>query len=253
MSMSKSPSFKLKHLPELISGRPDYSKIMAEVCGYKNNWIGRKWVFVWKFRQAYRLVKEAQDINPNTVEENPDCEIKRPNSIDHIPFVAMLDIQSLLSNAGNNDNTTQLIIELIAKSSYSSNCDGDYNSSSDQYKDFRKRVEDMPLADAFGLYNWIDKQLDESVQFWNQKFFGVQVDDQDFELAGGAILNNFNVINTIKSICADFNITEKEAWQVSYSMVQTNSLAKATERFIQDRMRVQKESRMRQQRGQQVR
>lgn len=246
--MKNKPTFRLKHLAELISPKPDYAKIMTEVCGYKNNWLGRKWVFVWKFKQAYSMVKEYREVSPKKVKENPDCKIKRPKSIDHIPFVAMLDIQSLLSNAGNNDDITDLFTELIAKSTFSSNRDEDYNSSSEEYKVFREEISNMPLLDALGLYNWIDEQLETSVQFWNKKFFEVQIDDQDFDQAGGAILNNFNVVNTIKSVCNDFNIPEDKAWQMSYAMVQTNSLAKATERFVQDRMRIQKEARMKQQR-----
>ena len=119
--MKTKPTFRLKHLAELLSPQPDYPKVMTEVCGYNNNWLGRKWVFVWKFRQAYRLIKEYQDVHPRKVEENPNCPIKRPKSIDHITFIAMLDIQSLLSNAGEKNDITGLFIDLITKSCYSAN------------------------------------------------------------------------------------------------------------------------------------
>ena len=101
----------------------------------------------------------------------------------------------------------------------------------------------------FGLYNWIVRNLTTSAEDWNKRFFSVEVSDQDYETAGGHRMAQFNVITTIKSICEDFNLPFKEAWQLSYNLIQTNSYAKATQNHIQDQMRILKEGKMNAKRG----
>ena len=241
-------TFKLKHLEELISSDPDYPKIMAEVCGYNNNWIGRKWVFVWKFRQAYALMQKYKNLSPKGVEENPNCNIKRPQNIDNISFMAMMDLQRL--STSNSEDPSFLLAEMIAKACYGENVEGDYDSTSEKYLEFREKVLDEPLLDMLGLFNWIDKDLNRSTEFWTQKFAEVHVEDKDFQMAGGDRLDAFNVINTIKTICNDFNLTYEQAWQMSYSLTQVNSLAKATTAYVQEQMREIKEARMKRQREQ---
>ena len=217
---------------------------MSEVCGFRNNWIGRKLVFAWKVKEAYQILGEYKKLKPKQVEENPNCEILRPSNVDHISFMAMMDIQSHLSKAADLDESV-MIGELIAKVCFSENHKVDYDTTSSEFINFREKVLNQPLVDMLGLFNWIDNSIDESAEFWNQKFLEVEVEDIDLDTAGGNSLNSFNVINSIKQICNDFNIPLASAWQISYAMSQTNSLAKASERFIQDRMRILKESRMR--------
>ena len=72
----------------------------------------------------------------------------------------------------------------------------------------------------------------------------VHVEDKDFEQAGGNRMSQFNVINTIKMLCRDFNCTDSEAWQKSYALSQTNSYEAASRNFTQDQMRMLKEVKM---------
>ncbi len=235
--------FKLKHLVELLKPTPDITLIMTDVCGFRNNWIGRKFVFTKKVKEAYKVLEDFKTLEPKKVLENPDCKILRPSNIDHITFMAMLDTQSHLSKGGDGGES-YMIGELIAKVCFSENYNVDYDTSSKEFIEFREKVLNQPLLDMLGLFNWIDEALEDSTTFWNQRFLEVEVEDIDLDTAGGGSLSSFNVVNSIKQICNDFNLTLKDAWQISYTMSQTNSLAKASERFIQDRVRILKESKM---------
>ena len=72
----------------------------------------------------------------------------------------------------------------------------------------------------------------------------VEVVDKNLASVGGDALHQFNVINTIKSICNDFNVSEKEAWHISYNLAMTNSYSKAYEGYLQDQIRIKQEAKM---------
>lgn len=236
---------KFKHLQGIVDKQADYPSIMTEVLGYRNNWLGRKWVFMWKFKQAHNLIKQIEQISPKTIKLESGCKIRRPKSIDNISFRAMMEIQALLGNPGNR-KVVDLMAEMIAIACFESNVHEsiEYDSESQRYKLFKKRVLESSMIDMLGLYNWIIDALDRSRDFWERKFFNVHVEDKDYELSGGQMMNGFNVILTLKSICRDFNITIDEAWLQSYALIQTNSLAAATQNYIQDQMRIIKEAKM---------
>jgi hypothetical protein len=111
-------------------------------------------------------------------------------------------------------------------------------------KMMESRVNNLPYDQAFGIMNWIKESLHASAIMWEKRFMSVQVEDKDYDTAGGHALNQFNVINTIKNTCTDFNVTYDEAWQMPYSVIQSKSYAKATAAHIQMKMEKLKETRM---------
>ena len=239
------PTVKLKHLHLMAAATPNYSEIMTEVVGYKNNWFSRKWRFVSQFKIAFLLTQEMRNINPEELEwQENTCPIKKPANVDFITFQAMMELQALLGEGANEDNMLEVITQCITIVCYSENNEGDYDSEGQMFQDFKQEILNYSFVEMFGLYNWIVKDVQRSVDSWNERFFSVEVLDEDWDQAGGSRMGQFNVINTIKSICEDFNLPYKEAWQMSYNMVQTNSYAKATQNHIQDNMRKLKEAKM---------
>lgn len=71
----------------------------------------------------------------------------------------------------------------------------------------------------------------------------VQVIDKDLESVG-ADMSQFNVLNTIKSNCEDFNVSEKEAWGISYNLTMTNNYSKAYTSYIQEQIRIKQEAKI---------
>ena len=88
----------------------------------------------------------------------------------------------------------------------------------------------------------------ESAKMWSERFLSVEVLDADYEQANGSRMAQFSVILSVKAMCKEFNIPFKDAWQLSYNLVQTNSYANATSGKIQDDMRILKEAKMKQSR-----
>jgi hypothetical protein len=239
------PTVKLKHLHLMAASTPDYKEIMTEVIGYKNNWFTRKFQFIKQFKVAYLVTNEMRNINPENLEwQEKTCPIKKPTNVDFITFQAMMELQALLGEGASEENMLQVITQSIAIVCYSENNEGDYKSDGQEFEDFKNKILNYSFKEMFGLYNWIVKDVQRSVDDWNNRFFSVEVEDKDYHQAGGSRMSQFNVINTIKSICEDFNLPFKEAWQMSYNLVQTNSYSKATQSHIQDNMRQIKEARM---------
>lgn len=237
---------KFKHLQGIVDQKADYTEIMTETLGFKNNWLGRKWTFMWKFKQCHLLIKQIEKLEPKGIMYSDDCEIKHPRNIDNISFRAMMEMQALLGNPGER-KTTELMTEMIAIACFESNVHKSvkYDSDSKQYQSFKWRIGESSLVEMLGLYNWVSDALDRSSSLWDQRFFNVHVEDKDYEMAGGSSMNSFNIILTLKCVCRDFNVDIEEAWNQSYAMVQTNSLASATQNYIQDQMRIIKEAKMR--------
>lgn len=236
-------TLRLRDIENISQQNVDYVTIMKEVLGYNNYWFGRKFVYQSKLMQAHYLVTQSKNVDPTKVELNPDCEIKVPNNIDSITFRAMMELQATLGNS-NEENFTQTIAQIISIVCYQENCDGDYDSNCKSFLKFKERVLNAPIWDMMGIYNWIYKKENESKITWQQRFMSVSVEDQDYQQAGGASMQQFNVINTLKMLCRDFNCTDDRAWQKSYALSQTNSYSLATQNFVQDQMRKIKEVKM---------
>lgn len=249
--MKNMHTLRLKDIENIGSSRPDYTSIMKEVIGYNNFYIGRKYRFSKAFKKAHYLVTQAREIDPKLVLLDNKCLINKPNTIDNITFRAMMELQSYFGSYTSEKDFGEFVARTIAIACYQENCEGKYDSNCQQFKEFEFKVLNSPLWQMVGLYNWIDKSLQESELEWNKRFLSVQVEDADYEQAGGHRMNQFNVLNTVKAICLDFNCSYDDAWQMSYALTQTNSYAKATANHIQDQMRQVKEAKMKKQRASQ--
>lgn len=238
---------KLKHLPIIGSDKIEYSEVMTEIVGYDNTWISKKRHFKKDFKTAFDLVEAIRNVDISKVEWTEDCPIDKPANIDFICFQAMMELQALLDGGLEEESLVDNVTKTIAISCFEAcNKEEDYSSDSEAFEKFQERILDMPLIDMFGLYNWITTSVMESATMWSERFLSVEVQDADYDLANGHRMVQFNVIMSIKNICSDFNIPFKEAWLLSYNLVQTNSYSKATSTKIQDDMRILKENRMKQ-------
>lgn len=240
---------KLKHLNLISQEQVNYKEVMTEVLGYKNNWFTRKFKFIKTFAIAYSLSEQIRNIDPAKLTYDEKCSIKKPANIDFISFQAMMELQALLGATNEQTDLLHVTSQAIAIACYSENNEGDYISEGQKFDNFKQRILNSSFIEMFGLFNWIVEDVTRSSEEWTQRFFSVQVEDMDYDRAGGSRMSQFNVIMSIKSICADFNLPFKEAWQLSYNLVQTNSYAKATQNHIQENMRMIKESKMRSQRN----
>jgi hypothetical protein len=239
---------KLRHLNKMDKGGMDTHELIENLSGHKNSWLNRKIFYKKLYKEAFATMLFFSKLDFLKVELNPNNLIKLPNSIDEISFAAMMKIQVAKSNLGTK-TTSELICEIIALACYKANTPYDFDTDSRHYKSFKNRVWNSSALDMVGLFNWVSEALDTSTKTWNERFFSVQVDDKDYEQAGGNRMDQFNVITTIKHLCTDFNVTEDQAWQLSYVLSQTNSYAKATYGHIQNEMTKIKERKMKQQRS----
>lgn len=243
-------NLRLKDLENISSKNPNYSIIMKEILNYKNTFFFKKRNFKKNFLKAHSLIFEARNIDISKISLSDNIDIKIPKHIGNISFMAMMELQILMKNYEKEIDFGKYIAKIICIACYSENYKGDYSSNNYKFKSFYNHILNSPIWDMIGIYNWIDKNLRELEIEWNKRFLSVQVEDKDYEQAGGSRMNQFNVINTIKSICKDFNLTYEKAWQVSYALTQTNSYAKATANHIQDQMRQIKEAKMKKHRNQ---
>lgn len=250
MTMNKSLRIKLKFLGLISTKQVDFRPIIKDSISYN------RWKF-WKIFSLIKFIKQItaeinfirqQDFKNTIVSDN--CPIKRPIDIDHIPFIAMIELQQLF---GNTDSDSIPIEQLISKSiaivCFSSNNKEDYDSDSIEFKKFHERILEEDLIEMMSVFKWIEKILDESSSAWEINFFEVEIEDRDYEAAGGSRMNQFNVLMTIKNTCTDFNIPYKDALLMPYGMTQANSLSKATQAHVQDTMSKIIEARMKQERA----
>lgn len=222
----------------------NYTTIMENVFKYKNNWLSKKLFFKRKFRKAYIYMDEIRNVDPGKVEWTESCSINKPAFTDYISFRAMMELHALI-NGKSNDHIADLMASVISIICYQEHTKAEkYVSSSDEFKEFKEFIYEQPAIEMMGLYNLLMKQMDESAKMWNQRFMSVEIKDEDYDLANRGRLAQFNIVNTLKQICNDFNLTYDEAWQMSYNLVQTNSYSKATSGHVEDQMRQIKESRM---------
>lgn len=234
---------KLKHLDLQYEENVDYAKLMVELFGFKNTWLHRRFLFIKMFLRAKEFVNTMSFLDPTKIKYSENCPIKRPESIENIPYIAMMELYAL-SGQKHERVTSELISNTIAITCYNTIHDRDFDIDSKSFKQFKERILEMNLIDALGLYNWIGESLIKSAAHWERLFFEVHVEDRDFVAAGGDRYNKFNIINTVKNTCSDFNVKYEEAWQMPFIVVQTNSLAKATYAHIQSEMSNIKERRM---------
>lgn len=235
---------KLKFLTLLSKEDIDYKTILQERLGFtKARWYHTLY-FIRSFKKLSEEVKELRNLDPKKVEESKDCRINKPENIESISYGAMVELQLLFQNPGERE-IGELITESISLCCFESHTKKDFDSDSEDYKNFRKLIGEEDLIHMLGLYNWIDSSIIASTQKWNKLFQDVRVYDQDWDNAGGQMMDKFNVLTTVKKTCEAFNMDYYSALKLPYGLVQANSLSDATRYFIQDRMKSAIESRMR--------
>ncbi len=246
--------FKLKHLDilkNIDSENADYATLMTDILGYENSFFGKAKWFMKNFMKIKQIVNDINKISLQDVKLNENSFIKRPSTVDEIPYVLMLNLQNYVSTTKVDENLSAHMAKVIALVTYESNRETLYKPNSKIYIEYEKSLLNQPLFDMFPLYNWIMADLKKTSEEWEDRFFSVEVIDEDYERHGGAGMKQFNVVNTLRSICEDFNYSEKEAWYVSYHLVMTNNYSKAYSSWITKNIQVAKEAEMKRKQQQQ--
>ena len=238
--------FKLKHLNILTEedeSKRDLSILMVDILDYKNSIFGKvKW-FVKNFVKIKSIVEEVNAIDYTTIELNEDSSIKRPGSINDISYLAMLDLQRIISQDSYGD-ISEHIAKVISIATHDENrFTKYYDNSKLSNNSFQNMLLEQPMFDMIAIYNWILKEIEKTSKEWEELFMSVQVIDNDLESVGGD-LSQFNVINTVKSNCEDFNVSEKEAWGLSYNLTMTNNYSKAYSNYLQEQIRIKQEAKI---------
>jgi hypothetical protein len=238
--------FKLKHLNILTEedeSKRDLSILMIDILDYKNSIFGKvKW-FVKNFVKIKSIVEEVNAIDYTTIELNEDSSIKRPGSINDISYLAMLDLQRIISQDSYGD-ISEHIAKVISIATHDENrFTKYYDNSKLSNNSFQNMLLEQPMFDMIAIYNWILKEIEKTSKEWEELFMSVQVIDNDLESVGGD-LSQFNVINTVKSNCEDFNVSEKESWGLSYNLTMTNNYSKAYSNYLQEQIRIKQEAKI---------
>ncbi len=227
--------FNLGHLNSLYEGKLDYNTLVKDLIDDK------KEKYAVSFKKVYDFIENVKSWDVKIVKLMDNCPIKYPKSIDNITFEAMMELRALSSRT--DMSVMELIHRTVVIGCYSEYHER-FNSDCYHYRVFEKLVWKSSALHMIGLFNHIMEALDESTKYWDSKFMEVNVPDEDYDLAGGQILSQFNIIKTVKATCVDFNVPYREAWQMSYAVTQTNSLEKASSYFIQHKMTKIKEAKM---------
>jgi len=233
--MSLVREIKLRHLKELLKPKPDYSILMIEVAGFKNTWLGRK-RFVKKYKEVFEAGEELKQLLPQDMKVSEECPIKAPRNIDSITFRQMIELQQLMSKGADMEITELMSIMITTACLPVSNA-RPYDSESNAWKNYRRRVEECSAIDMLALFNIITQQLVESSKVWDERFQSVDVPDEDYVKAGGPDrMRQFNVTNTIRKLCQAYNCSRDEAWQVPYIYSQMLSYSDASAAYTQHQM-----------------
>lgn len=237
-------TFKLKHLDKIVEDDMsmwDLPSLMTDVLDYKKSFFRRKAHLKNSLQTMIRIVKEVRKREHTTYKLNENSPINSPASIDEISYLAMLNLQSAVKQ-DDDSLISEYISNVVAIASYSSSTGNDYKPDEQEFIDFKKSILNEPMSDMIGLYNFILKELNRSNKEWGERFLSVEIVDKDYDRAGGQSLSQFNVINTVKSLCADFNTPEKDVWNFSYAMVMTNSYSKAYASHVTENIKKFKEA-----------
>lgn len=241
---------KLKHLAWVSDNQIRYDRIMVEALGFNKRNPFKRFLFVRYFKKAFKLGQLIAEYDPQgTSYDKEKGKIKIPESIDHIPFIARMELESAISTVSKK-SIWEDVAQTIAIVCFFENKVIPFKSESQEFLNFVNEILEQPLIEMLGLFNDILSWADSSRVDWGRRFDEVSSTDPDYIQAGGVLLNRFNVIVTIRNTCNDMNVTYDDAWQLPYVVIQTNELSKATAANIQDRMTKIKEARMKAQRAQ---
>ena len=237
---------KLKHidvLAEVDESKRDLSSLMLDVFDWKYTFFGKKKKFLDLAKKSHDLAVEVSQMDYKEIEVNENSHIVKPGNIDAISYLAMLDLIAEKSK-GYEESLALHIASVNAIATYEENKVSKYSIASKSFERYRDSLLDQNMFDMIGLFNWVTESLSVSSKNWNERFMSVEVRDKYLDSVGGSALNQFNVVNTIKSICNDFNVSEKDAWYISYNLVMTNNYSKAYEGYLQDQIRIKREAEM---------
>ena len=233
--------FKLRHLDIVLDEeRKDIATLMVDILDYKNSIFGKTKFFVKNFLKIKTIVAELENLDFETIPLNKESHIKSADSIDDISYLAMLNLRGAIDNSSEL-SMSNYIANVISIATYGENRFSKYKPNSKSFKNYLDSVMNANMFDMIGLYMHILRDLESTSKEWNERFMSVEVIDKDLEAAGGAGLQQFNVVNTIKALCNDFNVTHDAAMYISYSLVMTNNYSKAYAGFIQENIRIKKE------------
>lgn len=156
--------FKLKHLNILTQedeSKRDLSILMVDILDYKNSIFGKVNWFVKNFIKIKKIVEEVNEIDYTKIALNEDSNIKRPSSINDISYLAMLDLQRVISQDSYGD-ISEHIAKVISIATHDENRETSYYNNSKLSNDrFQKILLEQPMFDMIALYNWILKEIEK--------------------------------------------------------------------------------------------
>lgn len=230
----------LKHLNDVGGDKINFSNLMIDILGYKNSWWDRRVMFKYKFRKIYELTQQLSQINISSLSHQAGCKIQVPKSIDSLPYQARIEIDQVRQRG--SDDIVDLMSQVIALSCFTTNVKVTFDSDSDLFNKWKQSILNQPLTHMVGLYNDLEKSLDESNHYWNRLFAQVHVEDKDYQAVNGpAYLARFNLLSTIKKLIKEFRVTYREAFLMEYRLVMTNNLEDASRGYVGEAMRLHKE------------
>lgn len=235
---------KLKFLTLLSQEKVEYKDLLDEILGLRKVRWYHTIYFMRAFRKLFGEVEVIRNLNPILVEESVDCKITRPKNLELISYGAMTELRALTSAPGDKE-IGELIIETISLACFESHTKKPFDSDSIEYSNFKKLVSESDLVHMLGLHNWLNKENNESIEKWNGLFKQLEVHDEEWDNAGGSMMDKFNILNTIKKSCSAFNLSYHEVLKLPFALIQANSLSDATTYLIRDRMRVSVEGKLR--------
>jgi hypothetical protein len=169
--------------------------------------------------------------------------IKYPSNIDDLPYVAVIELERIFNN-NSHLTQSQLVARIISLSCFSSNSKSDFDTDSEEFIEFEKIVLDSDAMTCLKILESVRSSYEMTQKKWARAFAEVNVEDIDYMNAGGALLDKFKVLKSIKHICKEFNLTYYQAWQFPYGVYMMSSLENVTSNKVQRSLSKIKEDRM---------
>ena len=246
---SRKPiKLKLKHLDLFLTEEPSYKDILIKVFQYKTKGFLRAFRLRGYVKEALELINTVSSVVPTELEVPDNLAYKLPR-IDDLSTKARLGLEIMIESAQETMEFIDWVVDVVSITLFTANKNQPYDDKSPLLLDFKKEILNQPYDHIIGVVNWIKSEMIKSNTRWNDLFKEVSKPDPDYFLAGGHLLDRFNVINSIKKICKDFNLSYHEAWDIPYSVMQTNNLEGSTSAMVQERMAELKEARFKASQG----
>lgn len=232
---------KLKHIDYIKGdGTVDVEGMFYAIYGKKKTLIGNRWVQLRRIKRFAEQLNKIMNTDLLELKIKEGTKIRIPKNIDSIPFRAMTELMTYIEK-DDRSVLSDYISNVVCMGVLSANVQTGYSSGGLRYISMRSRIQNLELFEAFGIFNWVTRQVNESSKKWNERFDSVEIKDPNYEAAKGKRMQQFNILNTLKSLCTDFNVTIDQAWQIQYGVVMSNNYSKATRSHIQEGIRTIKE------------